>query len=81
MPALPERLKEEIEILDGEYVVLPEYKSAGALIAEVCHVHRNGVGAKLSRQWDAFRLLSTPEKKLRICSIHIGAFTYSFTRM
>jgi hypothetical protein len=47
MPAFPERLQEGIEILDGEYVVLPEYKSAGALIAEVCHVHRNGVGGKV----------------------------------
>ena len=47
MPAFPERLKEGIEILDGEYVVLPECKSAGALIAEVCHVHRNVVGGKV----------------------------------
>jgi len=46
MPAFPERLKKGIEILDGEYVVLPECESAGALIAEVCHVHRNVVGGQ-----------------------------------
>lgn len=40
-------MKEGIEILDGEYIVLPQYKSAGALIAEVCHVHRNAVGGEL----------------------------------
>ena len=47
MPAFSERLKEGIEILDGEYVVLPEYKSVGALIAEVFHVRRTGVGGKV----------------------------------
>ena len=32
---------ESIELLDGEYVVFPDYKSAEALIAEVCYVRRN----------------------------------------
>ncbi len=41
MPAFHERLKSSIEVLNGEYVVLPEYKSSDAMIAEVCHVRRN----------------------------------------
>ena len=41
MPAFHERLRDGIELLDGEYIVLPEYKSSGALIAEVCYVRRN----------------------------------------
>lgn len=35
-------MKENVEILDGEYVVLPKYASPGAFIAEIHHVHRIG---------------------------------------
>jgi hypothetical protein len=35
-----------VEILDGEYLVLPNYASPGAFIAEIHHVHRTG-NAKL----------------------------------
>ena len=37
---------ESIDILGGEYVLLQEYRSAEALIAQVSHVHRRGA-AKL----------------------------------
>jgi hypothetical protein len=47
MPAFPERVREGLEILDGEYIVVPEYKSSGALIAEVCHVRRNSAGGRV----------------------------------
>jgi hypothetical protein len=39
-------MTEALGILDGEYVVLPMYVSAGALIAEVRHMRRT-VNAKL----------------------------------
>lgn len=32
---------------DGEYIVVPQYKSAGAVIAEVDHVLRNNAGGRL----------------------------------
>ncbi|MCU1272019.1 MAG: hypothetical protein JWN74_3313 [Acidobacteriaceae bacterium] len=47
MPAFSERMRNGIELLDGEYIALPEYKSAGAVIAEVSHVLRNSAGGRL----------------------------------
>jgi hypothetical protein len=46
MPPFPERVRNGIELLDGEYIVLPEYRSADALIAEVSHIRRNSAGGR-----------------------------------